>query len=71
VLDKQVIDIARKKAVRVNDVCLRDDWHILGIDSSTLGLVRRIAEELRDKGSYEQMLDGQIPYAEINAMLAG
>jgi magnesium transporter len=38
-----VIDIARKKAVRVNDVCLRDDWHILGIDSSTLGLVRRLA----------------------------
>jgi CBS domain-containing protein len=43
VLDKQVIDIARKKAVRVNDVCLADDWHILGIDSSTLGLVRRLA----------------------------
>jgi len=29
--------------VRVNDICLRDDWHILGIDSSTLGLVRRLA----------------------------
>jgi len=43
VLDKQVIDITRKKAVRVNDVCLNDDWHILGIDSSTLGLVRRLA----------------------------
>ncbi len=43
VLDKQVIDIARKKAVRVNDVCLDNDWHILGIDSSTLGLVRRLA----------------------------
>jgi magnesium transporter len=43
VLDKQVIDIVRKKAVRVNDVCLRDDWSILGIDSSTLGLVRRLA----------------------------
>jgi magnesium transporter len=43
VLDKQVIDIVRKKAVRVNDVCLRDDWNILGIDSSTLGLVRRLA----------------------------
>ena len=28
VLDKQVIDIVRKKAVRVNDVCLRDDWQI-------------------------------------------
>ncbi len=43
VLDRQVIDIVRKKAVRVNDVCLSDDWHILGIDSSTLGLVRRLA----------------------------
>ena len=43
VLDKQVIDLARKKAVRVNDVCLSDDWHILGIDNSTLGLVRRLA----------------------------
>lgn len=43
VLDKQVIDIVRKKAVRVNDVCLSDDWQILGIDSSTLGLVRRLA----------------------------
>src|SRR5260370_22312720 len=43
VLDKQVIDLARKKAVRVNDVCLSDDLRILGIDSSTLGLVRRLA----------------------------
>ena len=43
VLDKQVIDIVRKKAVRVNDVCLGDDWHIQGIDNSTLGLVRRLA----------------------------
>lgn len=43
VLDKQVIDIARKEAVRVNDVCLADDWHVLGVDSSTLGLVRRLA----------------------------
>jgi 2-methylisocitrate lyase-like PEP mutase family enzyme len=33
------------------------------------GLVRRIAEELRDKGSFELMLTGQIPYAEMNAML--
>jgi magnesium transporter len=43
VLDKQVIDLARKKAVRVNDVCLSDDWHILGVDNSSLGLVRRLA----------------------------
>lgn len=43
VLDKQVIDIVRKKAVRVNDVCLGDNWQLLGIDNSTLGLVRRLA----------------------------
>ncbi len=43
VLDKQVIDIVRKKAVRVNDICLDNDWRILGIDNSTLGLVRRLA----------------------------
>jgi len=43
VLDKQVIDVVHKKAVRVNDICLDDDWHILGIDNSTLGLVRRLA----------------------------
>src|SRR6266566_5972152 len=43
VLDKQVIDIERKKTVRVNDVCYGDDWHLLGIDNSTLGLVRRLA----------------------------
>lgn len=43
VFDKQVIDIVHKKAVRVNDICLDDDWNILGVDSSALGLVRRIA----------------------------
>ena len=43
VLDKQVIDIEHKKAVRVNDVCLGNDWRIIGIDNSTLGLVRRLA----------------------------
>lgn len=43
VLDKQVIDIERKKAVRVNDVCFGEDWRLLGIDNSTLGLVRRLA----------------------------
>jgi magnesium transporter len=43
VLDKQVIDVERKKAVRVNDICLANDWQIVGIDNSTLGLVRRLA----------------------------
>jgi magnesium transporter len=43
ILDKQVIDIEQKKAVRVNDVCFADDWRVLGIDNSTLALVRRVA----------------------------
>ena len=43
VLDKQVIDIKRKKAVRVNDVCFGEDWQLLGIDTSNIGLIRRIA----------------------------
>jgi CBS domain-containing protein len=43
VLDKQVIDIDHKKAVRVNDICFSDDWRILGVDHSTLALIRRLA----------------------------
>jgi CBS domain-containing protein len=43
VLDKQIIDLVHKKAVRVNDLCFSDDWQILGIDKSSLGLVRRLA----------------------------
>src|SRR5712692_2939098 len=43
VLDKQVIDVVRKKAVRVNDVCMSEDGALVGIDNSTLGLVRRLA----------------------------
>jgi magnesium transporter len=43
VLDKQVIDIERKKPVRVNDLYLDDDWHVRGVDNSNLGLLRRLA----------------------------
>ncbi len=42
-LDKQVIDLGHKKAVRVNDICLGDDLALLGIDHSTMGLARRLA----------------------------
>jgi magnesium transporter len=42
ILDKQVIDLEHKKAVRVNDICFDDDWKILGIDNSILGLLRRL-----------------------------
>lgn len=42
VLDKKVIDVVRKKAVLVNDVCLSNDWQLIGVDNSTLGLLRRL-----------------------------
>lgn len=33
-----------------------------------MGLTRRIAEELRDHGTYRGFLDGAIPYAEMNGL---
>ncbi|MBV9301302.1 MAG: isocitrate lyase/phosphoenolpyruvate mutase family protein [Acidobacteriaceae bacterium] len=39
-----------------------------GITRAALGLVRRIANELREHGSYDAMLAGQLPYAEVNQM---
>ena len=43
VLDKQVINIERKKTVRVNDIAFGDDWRIEGVDNTTMGLFRRLA----------------------------
>jgi hypothetical protein len=37
---------------------------------ATLGLVARIAQELRDFGTYEAMTAGAIPYAEVNHLLS-
>jgi magnesium transporter len=42
VLDRQTVDLKRRRPVRVNDVCLEPDWRILGIDTSTWGLLRRL-----------------------------
>src|SRR6266480_3164455 len=36
-------DGASPSEVRLNDICLANDWRIQGIDNSTLGLVRRLA----------------------------
>jgi len=33
---------------------------------ATMGLMRRMAEELRDSGTYKRMLDGPVTYAEAN-----
>ncbi|MGH2411638.1 MAG: isocitrate lyase/PEP mutase family protein [Chloroflexota bacterium] len=38
---------------------------------ATLGLVRRIAEELSREGTYTSMTAGAIPYAEVNRLLTG
>lgn len=40
-----------------------------GVMRAALGLVRRIAEEIRGPGTYEQLLAGTIPFAEINRLL--
>lgn len=37
---------------------------------ATLGLVDRIARELRDRGTYTAMVDGAKPYADVNRLLA-
>ncbi len=41
-----------------------------GPQRATLGLVRRIAEELVRQGTYAGMTTGAIPYAEVNDLLA-
>jgi magnesium transporter len=41
-LDKQVIDIEQKKALRVSEVCLNDGWRLLGVDHTALALFRRL-----------------------------
>ena len=36
---------------------------------ATMGLMRRIAEEIRDSGTYTAMLEGAITYTEANELL--
>ena len=61
VMDKRVIDVEHKKAVRVNDIGFDDDWRILGVDNSNLGLVRRIAPWLVGRGRNTVL----IPWSDI------
>jgi 2-methylisocitrate lyase-like PEP mutase family enzyme len=37
---------------------------------ATLGLVQRIGKELMEKGSYESLFNGAIPFADVNQMMA-
>jgi 2-methylisocitrate lyase-like PEP mutase family enzyme len=39
-----------------------------GIMRATLGLTRRIGEELKQSGTYAAMLEGSMPFAEANAL---
>ena len=36
---------------------------------ATLGLVRRIGKELVEKGTYDSLFDGAVPFAELNRMM--
>ena len=36
-----------------------------------LGLITRMAQEFRDKGTYQAMIDGQYPYSEANRLFLG
>ncbi len=41
-----------------------------GVMRSTLGLVRRIGKELQAAGTYSELFNGAIPFAEINGLIA-
>jgi magnesium transporter len=70
VLDRQVIDIGRKKTVRVNDICFAETWQILGIDNSTLGLVRRLAPTWLLGVKSKQAPTNLIPWSRIELIEA-
>jgi len=70
VLDRQVIDIGRKKTVRVNDLCFAETWQILGVDNSTLGLVRRLAPTWLLGVKSKQAPTNLIPWARIELIEA-
>jgi len=65
VLDKQVINIERKKAIRVNDICFTDDWRILGIDNSPFGLLRRLAPSWLFSARSQQVPADLVSWSEI------
>lgn len=65
VLDKQVIDIVNKKALRVNDVSIDDGWHIRGVDNSNLGLLRRLVPSWLLKIHDRRSPTGLIPWEHI------
>ncbi|GCE25760.1 membrane protein [Dictyobacter alpinus] len=68
VLDKQIIDLKHKKTVRVNDLCFDNDWRILGIDKSSLGLVRRLAPSWLANAINQPTYSTLIPWEDVELM---
>ncbi|GER87136.1 membrane protein [Dictyobacter vulcani] len=68
VLDKQIIDLEHKKMVRVNDLCFDNDWRILGIDKSSLSLIRRLAPSWLANAINPPTYDTLIPWQEVELM---
>jgi magnesium transporter len=45
VLDLEVVDLAHKRVTRVNDVQFDDEWRLVGLDCTHLGLLRQLVPE--------------------------
>ena len=60
VLDKQLIDAAGKRVVRVNDVQIIEaagEWHVTGADVSLAGLWRRLSPGFMRRGTPVEVID--------------
>jgi 2-methylisocitrate lyase-like PEP mutase family enzyme len=42
-----------------------------GLMRAAMGVVRRAVEQLRDHGTYDALIEGALPYAELNELVAG
>ncbi len=45
VLDLEVVDLAHKRVARVNDVQFDDEWQLVGLDCTHLGLLRQLVPD--------------------------
>ncbi|HEY7127116.1 MAG TPA: CBS domain-containing protein [Ktedonobacterales bacterium] len=45
VLDLEVVDLAHKRVVRVNDAQFDDEWRLVGLDCTHLGLLRQLVPD--------------------------
>ncbi|GCE17931.1 magnesium transporter MgtE N-terminal domain-containing protein [Dictyobacter kobayashii] len=70
ILDKQIIDLEHKKMVRVNDLCFSDAWQILGVDKSSLGLVRRLAPSWLANAINQPTSSTLVPWEKVELMQA-